>query len=92
MGDTQGARGAVSSRPQVGDDGGAARNWVDGDGGSANVMSESSDQVEMGDDGAVEGKLSIELTGVATGVMVWDNIVWAVVGDRERESRFLTEE
>jgi len=28
------------------------------------------DQVEMGDDGVVEGKLSIELTGVATGVTV----------------------
>ena len=33
MGDTQGARGVVSSRPHSGDDGGAVRNWVDGDGG-----------------------------------------------------------
>ena len=70
MGDTQGARGAVSSRPHDGDDGGAARNWVDGDGGSYIVEPSSSDQVEMGDDGAVKGKLSMELTGVATGVTV----------------------
>ena len=33
MGDTQGARGAVSNKPHSGDDGGAVRNWVDGDSG-----------------------------------------------------------
>ena len=54
IGDTQGARGAVSNRPHDGDDGGAVRKRVDGDGGgSANTMSDNSDQVEMGDDGAV---------------------------------------
>ena len=54
----------------------------------------SSDQVEMGDDGAVEGRLSIELTGVATRVTVLEDIVWAVVGDRgrERERIFKCEE
>ena len=58
MGDTQGARGAVSNRPHDGDDGGAVRKRVDGDGGgSANTMSDKSDQVETG----VEG---VEVAGV----------------------------
>ena len=44
----------MSNRPHDGDDGGAVRKRVDGDGGgSANTMSDNSDQVEMGDDGAV---------------------------------------
>ena len=33
MGDTQGARGAVSNRPHSGNNGGAVRNWVDGNSG-----------------------------------------------------------